>query len=288
MKTIHIFKAVAILFFTFAALSCNDLFNWGTRDYSTQLEIGVAKGGSVLKAAADEPYYLDNCELATADAVKISISLQGGDPVVGMQDKVLMLYPVGDGVASDLISLLPGDYVVTKFEVLQWNETDQMYETIMATPVENSPFADYVSTKLGYEFSVELYKKNRLLMEVLCFELPEAPNFGFTWTDYNVVLGDELCMYISQCNEPVTYKASFYTVLETGEEGSLYASVSDLYTGGMCFPLWSGAKTYGVYVHIFDSEQNLLDEFKITAEDVNQFLDEQGYYLYEIPCPPAP
>ncbi|GET32331.1 hypothetical protein PbJCM13498_11940 [Prolixibacter bellariivorans] len=303
MKTINIFKAVAILFFTFAALSCNDLFNWGTRDYSTQLEIGVAKGGSVLKAAVDEPYYLDNCELATADAIRISIATQGGDPVVNMQDKILLLHSVGDGVASDLIMLLPGTYVVTKFEVLQLVDDGggvTHYETIMATPVEGSVFSGYVNTPLNYEFEVELYQKKRLLMEVLCFEPTDVASFGFVWTGVNVILGDEICLYVSQCTSngtetwgPADYSATFYTMIDESTVGDIYASSGNSSDGWICFPLWSGATDYGVGVQIvYDGDVEA--DFIITAAEVNQILLElqndpvnagEGYYVYEILCP---
>ena len=303
MKTINIFKAVAILFFTFAALSCNDLFNWGTRDYSTQLEIGVAKGGSVLKAAVDEPYYLDNCELATADAIRISIATQGGDPVVNMQDKILPLHSVGDGVASDLIMLLPGTYVVTKFEVLQLVDDGggiTHYETIMATPVEGSVFSGYVNTPLNYEFEVELYQKKRLLMEVLCFEPTDVASFGFVWTGVNVILGDEICLYVSQCTSngtetwgPADYSATFYTMIDESTVGDIYASSGNSSDGWICFPLWSGATDYGVGVQIvYDGDVEA--DFIITAAEVNQILLElqndpvnagEGYYVYEILCP---
>ncbi|PSK85497.1 hypothetical protein [Prolixibacter denitrificans] len=312
MKTINIFKAVAILFFTLAALSCNDLFNWGTRDYSTQLEIGVAKGGSVLKAAADEPYYLDDCELATADAIRISIATpptqEGGDPVPvdDMQDKILPLHAVGDGVASDLIMLLPGTYIITKFEVLQLIDDGggvAHYETIMATPVAGSPFSEYVNTQLNYEFEVELYQKKRLLMEVLCFEPTDVASFGFVWTGVNVILGDEICLYVSQCTGngtetwgPADYTATFSTMNDAENVGDIYASSGNSSDGWICFPLWSDATDYGVGVHIvYDGGQEA--DFIITAVEVNQILDElkndpvnagEGYYLYEIPCPVAP
>ena len=307
MKTQNIFKAVAILFFTFAALSCNDLFNWGTRDYSTQLEVGVTKGGSVLKAAADEPYYLDNCELATADAIRISIATpaQGeGDPVPveNLQDKILPLHSVGDGVASDLIMLLPGTYVITKFEVLQLVDDgggSTHYETIMATPVEGSVFSGYVNTPLNYEFTVELYQKKRLLMEVLCFEPTNVANFGFVWTGVNVILGDEICLYVSQCTSngtetwgPADYSATFYTMVDAETVGDIYASSGNSSDGWICFPLWSGATDYGVGVHIvYDGDVEV--DFIISAADVNQILLElqnvpvnagEGYYVYEIPC----
>jgi len=311
MKTINIFKAVAILFFTFAALSCNDLFNWGTRDYSTQLEIGVAKGGSVLKAAADEPYYLDDCQLATADAIRISIATPdagggGPIPVENMQDKILPLHPVGDGVASDLVMLLPGTYVVTKFEVLQLVDDGggvTHYETIMATPVEGSVFSGYVNTPLNFEFEVELYQKKRLLMEVLCFEPTDVASFGFVWTGVNVVLGDEICLYVSQCTNngtetwgPADYSATFYTMVDEQNVGDVYASSGNSSNGWICFPLWSGATDYGVGVHIV-YDGSVEEDFIITAAEVNQILMElqqdpveagTGYYLYEIPCPVVP
>lgn len=312
MKTINIFKAVAILFFTFAAFSCNDLFNWGTRDYSTQLEIGVTKGGAALKSATNDPiYYLDNCELVTADAIRISIATPdpgGGDPIPidDMQDKILPLHAVGDGVASDLIMLLPGTYVVTKFEVLQLVDAGNggtKYETIMATPMQNSAFSGYVNTPLNYEFEVELYQKKRLLMEVLCFEPTDVASFGFVWTGVDVILGDEICLYVSQCTSngtetwgPADYSATFYTMIDEQNVGEVYASSGTSSEGWICFPLWSGATDYGVGVHIV-YDGSVEEDFIITAAEVNQILlDLQqepveagtGYYLYEIPCPVVP
>ena len=307
MRTINIFKAVAILLLTCASLSCSDLFNWGTRDYSTQLEIGVTKGGSALKGATNDPiYYLDDCELTTADAIRISIAtpVVDGDPipVENMQDKILPLHSVGDGVASDLVMLLPGTYVITKFEVLQLIEDNgsSHYETIMATPMENSAFSGYVNTPLNFEFTVELYQKKRVLMEVLCFEPTDVASFGFVWTGVNVILGDEICLYVSQCTSngtetwgPADYSATFYTMTDQGE-GEIYASSGTSSDGWICFPLWSGATIYGVGVHIVYNGGADSAEFVITPEEVTQILAElqndpvntgEGYYSYEIPCP---
>ncbi|GET30831.1 hypothetical protein [Prolixibacter sp. SD074] len=75
--------------------------------------------------------------------------------------------------------------------------------------------------------------------------------------------------------------------------GEVYVSSGSSSEGWICFPLWSGATTYGVGVHIIYDE-GLEKDFIITDAEVKQILEElqndavntgEGYYLDEIPCP---
>lgn len=115
--------------------------------------------------------------------------------------------PVGGGVASELVQLnADATYSIERFALVQkidqngdW--TVENTEMVMATPESNSAFMDYVTESLPFEFTVGKYEKNRINIDLLCFNQQVAPAFGFEWFDYNIVQGDEICVFINCINE---------------------------------------------------------------------------------------
>jgi hypothetical protein len=115
--------------------------------------------------------------------------------------------PVGGGVASELVQLnADATYSIERFALVEkidqngeWTvENTQM---VMATPENESAFMDYVAESLPFVFTVGQYEKNRIEIDLLCFNQQIAPAFGFDWFDYNIVQGDEVCVFINCINE---------------------------------------------------------------------------------------
>ena len=168
----------------------------------------------VLKAANlpyDEMLAALNCDWADYGTVHVRIATSDQLPDGGT-DYYLGYTQVGDGIASDLVQLTPGTYYLTRFEIVEkidenadWSEANS--KILLATPMNNSAFQDYVTDVLPLSFDINNYEKNRLVLDVLCFNQQIAPAFGFEWFDYNIVEGDEICVFINCINE---YDREFY------------------------------------------------------------------------------
>ena len=171
--------------------------------------------------------------------------------------------PVGGGVASELLQLnADATYSIERFALVEkinlngdWMvENTQM---VMATPENNSAFMDYVAEALPFEFTVGKYEKNRIEIDLLCFNQQIAPAFGFEWFDYNIVQGDEVCVFINCINEndqenyhqvyPADLAAWVPSDLNSGNAywdiGPNYTVVDNAITGiyPVCFPLYAPA-----------------------------------------------
>ncbi|GET20121.1 hypothetical protein JCM18694_03670 [Prolixibacter denitrificans] len=168
----------------------------------------------VLKSANlpyDEMLAELDCDWADYGTVHVRIATSDQLPDGGT-DYYLGYTQVGEGIASDLVQLTPGTYFLTRFEIVEkideqvdWSEVNS--KILLATPMDNSAFQDFVTDVLPFEFEVGEYQKNRLVFDVLCFNQQIAPAFGFEWFDYNIVEGDEICIFINCINE---YDREFY------------------------------------------------------------------------------
>jgi hypothetical protein len=171
----------------------------------------------MLKAANlpyDEMLAALDCSWADYGTVHVRIAtdaeLPGGVLPEGVEppgtDYYLGYTQVGEGIASDLVQLTPGKYYLTQFEIVEDNG-EGGWNILLATPMANSAFKDFVTDVLPLGFDINNYEKNRLVLDVLCFNQQIAPAFGFEWFDYNIVEGDEICVFINCINE---YDREFY------------------------------------------------------------------------------
>jgi len=171
----------------------------------------------MLKAANlpyDEMLAALDCSWADYGTVHVRIAteaeLPGGVLSEGVEppgtDYYLGYTQVGDGIASDLVQLTPGKYYLTQFEIVE-DDGEGGWNILLATPMANSAFKDFVTDVLPLGFDINNYEKNRLVLDVLCFNQQIAPAFGFEWFDYNIVEGDEICVFINCINE---YDRDFY------------------------------------------------------------------------------
>lgn len=278
-------------------------------EVSVVFELGA---NMTLKDGTNDPvYYLEDCSVEEFDYIRLSIS-QVDDfgeiiPLPDYENIILATIPVGDGVATELIKLREGNYAITRFEVLRMPSgglTEEDMEIVMATPLSTSAFSAYVSTPLNYQFSATLYQKNRITMEVLCFEPADIAKFGFEWSDVEVITGDGLCMHVLQCQtvsdteshwSPANYLVTMHSVTETGEAGTVYYEDSST-SGWICFPLWGDALAKGLFAKIHHLDWNgelIIREHFFSAEEIERMKTEaekdplpegEGFLQVTIPC----
>ena len=170
---------------------------------------------------------------------------------------------VGAGVATELVQLnADATYSIERFALvekidLNGDWTTDNAQMVMATPEINSAFMDYVAESLPFEFTVGKYEKNRIEIDLLCFNQQIAPAFGFEWFDYNIVQGDEVCVFINCINEndqehyhqvyPAYLAAWIPSDVNSGDAywdiGPNYTIEGDAITGiyPVCFPLYAPA-----------------------------------------------
>ncbi|GET30832.1 hypothetical protein [Prolixibacter sp. SD074] len=170
---------------------------------------------------------------------------------------------VGEGVASELIQLnADATYSIVRFALVEKDDhngdwTADNVKILMGTPENDSAFMDYVSQPLPLEFSVGQYEKNRIVLELLCFNQQVAPAFGFGWFDYNIVEGDEVCVFINCIdeNDPEYYHQVYPSYLKAWmptevDGGTAYWDIGPNYTVEnnsikgvfpVCFPLYAPA-----------------------------------------------
>lgn len=193
----------------------------------------------VLKSANlpyDEMLAALDCDWADYGTVHVRIATADQLPDGGT-DYYLGYTQVGEGIASDLVQLTPGTFYLTRFEIVEkidenqdWSEANS--KILLATPMDNSAFEDFVTDVLPFEFEVGTYEKNRLVFDVLCFNQQVAPAFGFEWFDYNIVEGDEICVFVNCINEydrenyHQVFAADMYA-WKTGLEGETVVPAGD-------------------------------------------------------------
>jgi hypothetical protein len=225
-------------------------------------------------------------------------------------DYYLSYTKVGEGVASDLLQLIPETYYLTRFEV-GTGTTASDFKCFFATPMKGSAFEDFVTDELPFEFEVGDYTKNRVLMDILCFNQQIAPAFGFAWFDYNIVEGDQICVFVNCVNkyDRINYHqvlaADMYawkTVDGVNPSGDApYWVVGPNYTIGedqlvasvipKCFPLYDVLENldYGVFLQIKPVFGKTFEDSVIYGDDVIVHIPfeiiEQYLGLIAIPDP---
>ncbi|MGK7397401.1 MAG: right-handed parallel beta-helix repeat-containing protein [Candidatus Cyclobacteriaceae bacterium M3_2C_046] len=128
------------------------------------------------------------CELINAAYVEVVIE--------GIADELTL--PVnqwGVEYKTDLAELEPGTYYILSFVV--YNDQG---DAIFATPAADSEFGPFVSTALPLQFSVSLYEKTPLIIEVLCVENFTPPQFGFSFWNLDIKATRQLCIWGNSCD----------------------------------------------------------------------------------------
>lgn len=97
------------------------------------------------------------------------------------------VYTIDGNIYTQSIKLPPGSYTLSKFLMMNDNNTPDDYSDdviILATPMEGSDFALFVSEPAGFSFNVDRLKKTNIGIEVVYFNPSDYYKFGF---DYDVL-----------------------------------------------------------------------------------------------------
>lgn len=179
---------------------------------SVQLSLEVQKAALIstkseaLEGSYEAIVYCDE-DLAIGDYVVATYNVDfydAADSKVGeiVSTTIDWTVSISDDYDSTLSTLLQLDYpedatkadfIITDFRV--YDDTHSVVKFI--TPTSTSAYGDYVINPVSKVFEIDLYEKQYMLMEVLCFDEETLPLFGFAWSDFEVVSGDEVCMFFN-------------------------------------------------------------------------------------------
>ena len=99
----------------------------------------------------------------------------------------------------------PTVYKVTRFVIK--DATDKI---IMATPESGSDYAKYVTKTVDFEFHVNVFTKEEVNTEVLCFLPRDYERFGFYWFGITQIVVRQFCFYGDICLNGDPYSPDDY------------------------------------------------------------------------------
>ena len=125
------------------------------------------------------------------------------------------VYYVGDQLYTKALQMVPGTYTVIGFLVYDDNDGilgpsagDAIYK---AAPLPNTEFSEFVVNSLDITFTVEQFKKTKILIDVLCFVPDYYDLFGFFWFQITEITVREMCFFGDLClKTPSDYDGSPY------------------------------------------------------------------------------
>jgi len=151
---------------------------------------------------------------------------------------------IGDEYLTQVIKLLPGNYLLTSFMVY-----DDQGNIIRAAPKNTSIYYDLMTYQLDLEFAVEPFYKKQIAIDVLCYEELAFDDFGFTWIEFNDVRIERQCVFGDLCiDDYSTYIGSLYDIPGQGVQFDMPAIIKvKVFKGNATEPLrvFSNEDTYG-------------------------------------------
>lgn len=167
-----------------------------------EVSFSASMGGSNFKDGATQ----FDCTTEGATYAIVIIS--------GTEDTVNLIRDEYGNVYTESIKLPPsptGGYTLDSF-VLYGPDTDGdgFDEQVLAIPLINSAYAQYVTDPLPMDFTVEAFYKNEVPIQVLCFDETVIVQFGFSWFSLDVTAIREICFFGDICVDPNDYVGSLY------------------------------------------------------------------------------
>jgi hypothetical protein len=126
------------------------------------------------------------------------------------------------------IKLLPGDYKITEFSLMDDMGTPNDYTddaVVKATPMWNSDYADFVTTPIDdvIDFTIIPFEKYEFSIDVLCFIPAVYDNFGFEWFEVTPMTIREQCFFGDFCiNDPELYIGTLYGPVVDVDEVAIF------------------------------------------------------------------
>jgi hypothetical protein len=147
--------------------------------------------------------------------------------IIGIQGKIFKtaVYTVGGTVYTTAIKLVPGNYTLTRFILMNSgnsasDSTDDI--PVYALPLAGSDYSAFVSRAAGFSFSVGSLGKEEVPVEVLLFKPKDYQKFGF---DFDILPNTTVRNQL--------FAGKFYPARPQDYTGSLYQSQTNGLQSGM-------------------------------------------------------
>ena len=120
---------------------------------------------------------------------------------------------------TQAVKLATGDYTLVSFLVYHDNTpagAGSEDVIVRAAPDPSGIYWDLMEYPLDIPFTVEAFKKQEILIDVLCYEDLWFQDFGFTWFEMNLVKIERLCFFGDLCvtDDAAAYTGSFYDLYQ--------------------------------------------------------------------------
>lgn len=238
------------------------------------------------------------------EPVQVDCSLQEGYTVMLELKKVydgswtkeleLGLIASGGSFVTEVVELRPDEYYVSKCIVMNGQDY------VAATPEEGSVYASYVQDPINIYFDVESYAKEKLDIQVLCFEEHMAADFGFEWFDISVIKAEWFCIFVNLCHpgdemyhEVAKYNINVWNNNVLGYPEEMYYDGANFVEGGeghvFCFPLPGPNERVNGLTLQMDIEGWGEEFIFIRPEQIQEYFDaEDEFYEIRLGCDPDP
>lgn len=272
-----------------------------------QTKSGALLGDDELDVSSEVPYCDALLAVGDSAVAKYSVVFYDDNDMEVYGESLLeqswdwLVSDPADGAVTRLSELKQFDYpetaakailTITDFRVYYAGTSVLKY----ITPLEGSAYSAYVTTPVSQQFVIDLYEKQYIKMEVLCFDEQDIPLFGFAWTDFDVVTGQEVCFFFNCLNDsvaslayqtlPVSVVASFwngedYTPYWTGSNyEDLLNTDGKIMTNSFCILCpgnWKGehAEGEGGFMVSVTTESNTYDII-VTENQINSYLNAEA------------
>jgi hypothetical protein len=198
---------VALLFLTIISgmYSCQKNRDEAPRTGRLKFSMSSPAGDSALKSAAADSTGQDTM-IYSSYQILISVETPNGIPV--LDDKIIPLYSFGNGYISGEIEMNTGEYLLSKFMVL-----NNYGKVIYAAPVAGSERAYLVDQPLPLYFSITVEYTTQVSPQVLAVDGYTPADFGYV--SFGVDFVSTLTVYIAaEVTDPVTMGPNLYTAGE--------------------------------------------------------------------------
>lgn len=162
----------------------------------------------------------DICNAEVAHYAILTISDPGG---ANEYNEIIDIFYLGTTMYTNTLKLNPGDYELQSFILMNYGD-DNAFEggddvIVYASPDAGSDNSQIVQG-LPVDFTVGVFTKNEVNIEVLCFDELNYSDFGFSWfaIDFTDVDNNDLVFFGDFCTK---YFADYATSLYNGQANGL-------------------------------------------------------------------
>ncbi len=165
-RSLIFFRIILVSLAVMAISACEKTDIKDNRDGVAEFSMNMQADASSLKSAMAS----DSTKLSFQ--ILLSVEDMQGKPV--LTDEMIPLYAFGSGFISESVKLLPGEYNLTKFIVI-----DPSGVAVFASPLKDSPLAYLVLNPLPLKFKIQSDKVTRIVPEVLPVNNQSPDKFGY-------------------------------------------------------------------------------------------------------------